>query len=114
MNAKSYAPAIAIGKGNGKFSHKNKIAETEKISQLYREGFTDSNAENRIEKDQLQQKLQSFESERSKYLTPNQRLPRNLSGKETIIFHTKIKSQKLKRQISYIDKDSLILMLKIP
>ena len=41
-----------------------KKTEIKRIYQLDRKGFTDSKEENRKEKDQIQQKLQGFESER--------------------------------------------------
>ena len=61
--AKVNVHSIAIGKGNGTFSPKPK-SRTLKIDHLDRGGFTDSNAKIRIEKDQIQQKLESFELER--------------------------------------------------
>ena len=47
----------------------------------------------------LQQKLQSFEPERSKYWIPNHKLPRYLSRKSTVIFYTHKKSRKLKDRL---------------
>ena len=64
--AKVNVHTIAIGKGNGTFSPKPK-SRTLNIDQLDKGGFTDSDEKNkRIEKDQIQQKLESFELERSK------------------------------------------------
>ena len=67
LMAKVNIHKIVIGKGNGTFSPKPKSRKL-KIDHLDRGGFTDSNVneKNRIEKDQIQQKLQSFGLERSK------------------------------------------------
>ena len=46
------------------FANRMKKTEIKRIYQLDRKGFTDSKEENRKDKDQIQQKLQGFESER--------------------------------------------------
>ena len=59
------------------------------IYQLDRGGFTASNAKNRIEKDQVQQKLQSFEFERLKCGTAKLNVSANAFGNGNAIFSPK-------------------------
>ena len=59
-------------------------------------GFTDSNAENRIEKDQIQHKLKSFGLERSKWWTAKLNVRVIPIGNGNGIFSPKPKSRTLK------------------
>ena len=70
--------------------------DTKKIGQMDRGGFTDSNAKKRIEKDQIQQKLQSFELVRSKWWTAKFNVSVIPIGNGNGIFSPKPKSRTLK------------------
>ena len=52
-----------------------KTPEIKRIYQLDRKGFTDSKEGNRKEKDQIEQEIHNFESERLNSRTANQMLP---------------------------------------
>ena len=70
-----------------------------------REEFTDSKEENRKEKDQIEQEIQNFESERLNCWTANQTPPPHLTQKETVFFHFYEKIE-IKR-INQLDRQGL-------
>ena len=85
-----------MSKGNGIFFTKIKNAETKWINQVKREGFTDYNAINRKEKDQIEPKLQSFEYRKLWHAEGQINRSRDIKVERKRYFFTKIKNTETK------------------